>query len=654
MAISRCAALALATLTPALAWARGPSAYLPLDLDPQIERQVERVLILAGKPVMRRPIAAAIVLDALPRACEQDPALCQQVRRYLDRYMNSYGVTHARAQVAITSGDSTATLPNRHGESADSAWRAAVSGYYQPNDYVILSVGGIGYDGNTTATGSVLSAGFDFAQLDIGFRDHWLGPMSDSSALISTEAPTMPSVTLSNYAPISPLGISYEVFAAQMSRQSGIAYGQTTTEGKPRVAGLQLALEPVIGYAVALNRITQYGGGARGGSRFSDFSDALLTASNEGDSAGQATSDVNRIASVASNILFPGPVPFGVRVEYGGEDNTWNKYRLGQTNLSLGVDFPMLWQRFDATYELSEFQSGWYIHHIYPDGPRNEGKVLGHWLGDHRLPRDAIGGRSHLLRIGWTLPRGDYARATYRVLDLDPRWAFADTQRSYRTMQMLGIEYTTNLKGHAIAAQLEIGRDVFGESFARLGAAFDFAPTAPVSRHGGDVGAQRGDTEIFVDAGMQYSRAREYLLLQFQQRDTTAYEPNYHLGVGARRPVSARSDLGVRLELDDIDGRSLVSVRALDYRFRMNRKVALGAFFGVGRYDLTLDAHGWYFGVGGQYRDLLPGWDVGLDYRRYDKLNRDKGLPSDPESNPGLPRRYIDVDGVSLYLSKRW
>src|SRR5512138_2564527 len=127
-------------LLPAVSWARGPSPYLPLDLSPAMERKIERVLILAGKPVMRRPIAAAIVLDALPTACERDRALCEEVRRYLDRYMKKSGVTHARVEGAIASGDSTATLPNRHGEPVDSAWRVGVSGYYQPNDYVILNV----------------------------------------------------------------------------------------------------------------------------------------------------------------------------------------------------------------------------------------------------------------------------------------------------------------------------------------------------------------------------------------------------------------------------------------------------------------------------------------------------------------------------------
>ena len=35
-------------------------------------------------------------------------------------------------------------------------------------------------------TGSMLSAGFEFAQLDVGYRDHWFSPFTDSAMLIST------------------------------------------------------------------------------------------------------------------------------------------------------------------------------------------------------------------------------------------------------------------------------------------------------------------------------------------------------------------------------------------------------------------------------------------------------------------------------------
>ena len=38
------------------AYALGVTPYLPLNLDPDVESQVERVLILGDEPVMTRPI----------------------------------------------------------------------------------------------------------------------------------------------------------------------------------------------------------------------------------------------------------------------------------------------------------------------------------------------------------------------------------------------------------------------------------------------------------------------------------------------------------------------------------------------------------------------------------------------------------------------
>ncbi len=209
--------------SPGEAGARGVTPYLPLNLDPQIERQVERVLILADKPVMRRPIPAAVVLDALPKACEADAALCERVRRFLANYMHVSGVAFASYEVAAASGSGDKTvMPNQHGAGADSHYRAAAAGYLQPSDYLLLGVGGVADEGRSTATGSVLSAGFDFAQLDLGYRDHWWSPMTDSAMLISTEAPTMPSITLSNYRPLTRLGLPAAIrnSAACTSRSS--------------------------------------------------------------------------------------------------------------------------------------------------------------------------------------------------------------------------------------------------------------------------------------------------------------------------------------------------------------------------------------------------------------------------------------------------
>ena len=98
----------------ATAEARGVSPYLPVNISPEIERKIERVLILADQPALRRPIAAATVLDALPRACERDPVLCEEVRRYVTSLARTAGISYASVTASSGSGADTA-MPNRHG-----------------------------------------------------------------------------------------------------------------------------------------------------------------------------------------------------------------------------------------------------------------------------------------------------------------------------------------------------------------------------------------------------------------------------------------------------------------------------------------------------------------------------------------------------------
>lgn len=648
------AALVVATSTHA----RGASPYLPLNLSPHIERQIERVLILAGKPVMRRPIAAAVVLDALPAACRMDRGACEQVQQYLNRYMTRYGVIALDVEGALSSGDSAMVMPNRHGQTIDSSWRLETSAYYQLNDYVLLNAGAVAYDGEITATGSFLSAGFHFAQLDIGFRDHWLSPFSDSALLISTQAPTMPSVTLSNYEPLTPLGLSYEVFLAQMSRQKDIVLNPvegTTTSGKPRLAGLHLGMEPATGYAIALNRITQYGGGARSGRGLSQFIDALTESQNPvTNAAGQPNEFGNQVASLSASLLVRGGVPFAVRAEYAGEDNAFaNGYRLGATNMSLGMDFPVLWKDFDATLEISEWQNAWYVHHLYPRGLTNRGHVLGHWFGDQRVFNNAVGGRSGMVAVGWHRGSNQYLRATYRTMKIDPSWVRDGGVPPYETLHSLGLHLSTAWRDLPVEVELTGGQDIFGDSFVRLSGSIDFAGRAFASSVI-EGSAERDDVELFVDVGVNRSKTL-YLLAIGVQPDPAERGNGMHLGIGARRSMSKRTDVGMRLELDQVDGNALLSLRALDFQYRVTNRIALGAFGGFARYDYGLPTNGWMWGAGVQFRDVLPKWDIGFDMRHYEKLNRDKSLPSDPvPSSEQHPRLYIDVDSMNFYVSRRW
>jgi len=123
--------------------ARGVSPYLPLNLAPELEREVERVLILGDRPVMSRPIPAAMVLEALPKACAIDPVLCRRVRRALKPYMQDSALEFATIEGSAVSGDSKLVIPNQYGQTEQSQWQVAGAGFIQPNDYLLITLGGV-------------------------------------------------------------------------------------------------------------------------------------------------------------------------------------------------------------------------------------------------------------------------------------------------------------------------------------------------------------------------------------------------------------------------------------------------------------------------------------------------------------------------------
>lgn len=468
----RVVALTLLTCLSLSAHGRGVSPYLPLQISPEIERQIERVLILADKPILTRPIAAAAVLDALPRACERDAALCEQVRNYLRPYMDTWGLTHASLAVAGGS-DSTQTLPNRHGLRTASAYEASAQLYLQPSDYALLNLGFVAYEGDSVPAGSVLSLGFEYAQIDVGFRDHWLSPMTDSAMLLSTEAATTPSATISNYTPLTRFGLRYEMFVAELSESSNIRFGDGFTTGRPKIAGLHLSIEPLPGWSLGFNRLLQFGGGARGGQSFRDIVDAFFRPSEFDNRSEGLTQDQefgNQAASITSRFLVPGEHPFAVYFEYAGEDTSASSnYHLGNAALSAGVHFPVLWQRFELTVEASEWQNGWYVHGIYNDGLVNEGNVIGHWGADWRVPGDGVGGQSFMARIGWQPATGGFVEGTLRTLDNE-----SYTTASYERAYALNVRYSLPWRDFYFGAELNAGRDVFGKSYSRLGAFIRF------------------------------------------------------------------------------------------------------------------------------------------------------------------------------------
>ncbi|MFI4909681.1 MAG: capsule assembly Wzi family protein [Steroidobacterales bacterium] len=658
------------------AHALGVTPYLPLNLDPDIESQVERVLILGDEPVMTRPIPAALVLEALPKACKSDRPLCESVQRYLNRYMQTTGVEFTSLSAAATSGSSRITLPNEHGEKAQSPYEVAGAAYLQPNSYMLLNVGGVARQGRATPTGTMLSLGFDWAQLDIGWRDHWWSPMTDSSMLISTEAPTMPSITLSNYRPLTRLGLQYEVFVARMSESDRIELPLTGaipefTRGYPKMGGFRVGIEPVSGWAISAQRIIIWGGGGAGGQSFSDILKAIFKPGQAQTTGfGSASSAIGKQdASITSRLIFPGRVPFSVYFEYAGNDTlSGHSPLVGKPAISAGIDFPRIGP-FSLTYEVSSFSPTWYVHTAsnvqtgYLDGITNYGNNIGSWVGDQRVLAgrntiaDEVGGQSNMLRIGWEPSFGGLMQLQLRELADEARTVYASYP--YKNEFMESLSYSYPWKGYSVGAQVDAGRDVFGSNYTRVEG---YLRDGDALLGGGDdaetaafAGSRPEGDELYVSAGANYYRTQINLNVPAFPRYYTKYTAGPHIALGARRRVSAHQDLGVALEADDISGRTLLSVRMLDYRYRTNWPLAFNVFVGGSRYAEATPAYGAYLGGGLQWRNALPGWDIGVDYRNVLYAQRLRDLPTDPQApNDPKPDELTSINIWTLYISRKF
>jgi hypothetical protein len=164
---------------------------------------------------------------------------------------------------------------------------------------------------------------------------------------------------------------------------------------------------------------------------------------------------------------------------------------------------------------------------------------------------------------------------------------------------------------------------------------------------------QEKQGEVFVDAGAN-SSTESIDLTSATTKTNGPRTYGYHFAVGARRFVSDHSDLGARLETDEVNGHNLLAVRLLDYRYRFHGPLALSVFVGAARYALATPAYGLYYGTGLQWRNLLPGWDIGVDVRYADSVARDHLLPSDPTNVAGRPDSFYNILTTTLSVSRHF
>jgi len=157
-------------------------------------------------------------------------------------------------------------------------------------------------------------------------------------------------------------------------------------------------------------------------------------------------------------------------------------------------------------------------------------------------------------------------------------------------------------------------------------------------------------SKLFVDAGVNVNEVHINFEPGITETTGVGYGP--HVALGARRAVSETNDLGVRLELDEVDGRLLMGVRPVDYRHRFTDSFAFDLFAGVNRYDVATPAYSVYAGLGGQWLNVLPKWDLGLDFRYAQNIARDHVLASDIQGV--RPETFYKIESLIAYISRRF
>jgi hypothetical protein len=477
--------------------------------------------------------------------------------------------------------------------------------------------------------------------------------------MISTEAPTMPSVTLSNYRPLTRLGWQYEVFVARMSYTDKIELPSGEfTAGYPKFSAGRLAIAPEnSGWSFAAQRVMVFGGGAAGGQTFGELVRAFFNPTASQTTATNKPVLGKQEASITSRFLYPGRVPFSLYFEYAGNDTAGgNHLNFTKTNLSVGLQFPRLGP-FDLTYEISEWQPTWYAPHQatpaqygYGDGITNYLLSTGHWFGDQRRFYESVGGQSNMLRIGFEPPFGGRLELTLRSLVNESY--YYSVPAPYYHLYTGSLMFSYPWKDYVVGSQVDYGRDVFGAHYTRVSAFLRYGdalhPGEAESDESGPAARPDG-MEFHVDAGAVASSVIADITSDIPRVNSgVGFGP--HLTVGARRAASQHQDLGAALELDDVH---VFSARIIDYRYRFNNPLALNLFVGAARYPAPTPAYGLYFGTGLQWRDVLPRWDVGVDFRYASKVNRIRTLPSDPQGGYRFDA-YYDISLGTLYVSRKW
>ncbi|MBL4941577.1 MAG: hypothetical protein JKY81_07930 [Colwellia sp.] len=458
------------------AFAKGPSPYLPLQVEPLIELELNRLATLAKLPILTKPYHAATVNRYLEKIIDSYPALYQRISTYLKRYKKATALTYASVQLNYADTENI-TLPNQRGQMADANYQVSFSSFWQANQYLIFNAGGRYYDGGDyLRTNTFISFGADVLQVDIGYRERWISPFQEGAVLLSTQAKAPLSVTISNPRLITDYNIKYEMSIGLLDEQNDIRFdrNKAAVSGKPALLTMHLSAQPFDWWTLGFNRTLMFGGDEK--VTLSDVWNAIIDPVNNDNCGGIGTALQNcseefgnQQASITSKFdLNWFNMPFSFYYEYAGEDtNNYTNYKLANLANSFGLFFPYLNEAMSLNMEFTTFQSAWYTHHIYGEGYSNGGVKMGHWWGSMKDPKDGVGGEAGSVRFDWQNSDISQISLLYRTANFNNS-LFADYQQAHE----VELKYTRVVESGFLGIKLYLGKNNESENFVQTSVSY--------------------------------------------------------------------------------------------------------------------------------------------------------------------------------------
>lgn len=445
--------------------AKGLSPYLPLNLAPEVELQIQKLMAITGGAPLTKPYKATEIVSRLEEIKDHHPLMHRRLSAYLERYTQKIANTH-RAIVLAAGKDHPRTLKNNRGVKHNTSVEISAAGHVFFNPWFYVAAGASYSDeSGKAATNTHFGMGNEFVQLDLGFREHWFSPFQDSAMLLSTHGENAPSLTLSNSTGITDFNLRYEFFYSQFDEDTNINANGDVTLGKPRLTGMHVSFNPTEKLTLGLSKTFFYGGGNRDGGLDTGLQ-GLLSASSVADNDIDNLEQGYGQSALTAKWNLGQELPVSLYAEFAQyESDDLNNIDDSGNAISLGVFFPILFENMSFRYEVTDRDQGWYESAFYPNGVRNKGHVLGHWSADEFTVGISPGAQSHHILMDWELINDQLLaiKMSRQTIDDIPGTTLESTFQ-------LNARYSVVTQWGFVGLEGTIGKDALGDSYNRLSA----------------------------------------------------------------------------------------------------------------------------------------------------------------------------------------